>query len=88
MDSSRKRVTTPEVALIAITRTELGVGIGLLLARKLNDQARVVTGFSMLAIGVVTTVPLVIEVFGGRSANGRSQAPVEVSRRSHHRKSA
>ena len=87
MDGSQK-MTTPEVVLIAITRTGLGVGIGLLPARKLNDQARVVTGFSMLAIGVATTVSLVIEVFGGLCAYGRSRAPMEVSRRSHYRKSA
>lgn len=73
MDTSQKSVTTPEVALIAITRTALGVGIGLLLARRLNDQARVAVGLAMLMIGVATTIPLAMEVFGGEvpsKANG------------------
>jgi len=74
MDSSPKNVTTPEVALIAITRVALGVGIGLLVARRLNDQARTAAGLALLTVGVATTVPLLSEVFGGRCSSNTEGA--------------
>lgn len=57
-------VTVPEVGLIAITRAMLGAGIGLLLSDKLAPEQRRVIGWTLVAIGVVTTVPLAMEVLG------------------------
>jgi hypothetical protein len=57
-------VTVPEVGLIAMTRAMLGAGIGLLVSDKLSPEYRRAIGWTLVAIGVVTTVPLAMEVLG------------------------
>lgn len=59
-----KEVTVPELALIAGTRGMLGAGIGLLLSGKLSREQRRAVGWTLVTVGVVTTIPLVIGVFG------------------------
>jgi hypothetical protein len=61
----RKRVVSlriPEIGFIAATRVALGAGLGLILADKLNRGQRRKTGRVLLAIGALTTIPLVINV--------------------------
>jgi EamA domain-containing membrane protein RarD len=58
-----RKLSLPDIALIAGTRGMLGAGIGLLFAGKLNKQQRRAVGLTLLTVGVVTTVPLVINVF-------------------------
>jgi len=60
------KITVPELALIAGTRGMLGAGIGLLAAGKLNDDQRRAVGKTLLAVGLVTTIPLLLEVFRRR----------------------
>jgi hypothetical protein len=55
-------LTVPEIILIAGTRVGLGVGVGLLLADKLSRDARKGAGWALLAIGGLSTVPIVINV--------------------------
>jgi len=52
----------PEIGFIAVTRVALGTGLGLILADKLNRGKRRKTGRVLLAIGALTTIPLVINV--------------------------
>lgn len=64
-----KRETTvslPELGMIAGTRIALGAGIGLLLAGRLNDDQRKAVGLTLVFIGAVSTIPLGLEVLGGR----------------------
>lgn len=56
----------PELGLVAGTRGMLGAGIGLLLASKLNDQQRKAIGWTLVAIGALTTIPLAMIVFSRR----------------------
>jgi len=56
----------PELGLIAGTRGILGAGIGLLLADKLSDEKRRGIGWTLVAVGAATTIPLVMMVFGHR----------------------
>jgi len=56
----------PELGLIAGTRGMLGAGIGLLVADKLSDETRKSIGWTLLAVGAATTIPLVMMVFGHR----------------------
>ena len=51
--------TTPEIMLIAGTRVALGVGLGLLISDRLNEDQRKGAGWALLAVGVLTTFPLV-----------------------------
>ncbi len=57
-------LTIPEIALIAGTRAAGGAGIALLLGDRLNPEQRRTLGWTLLAIGILTTVPLVADVLG------------------------
>jgi hypothetical protein len=46
--------------LLAGTRVALGVGIGLLAARRLDDRVRKGAGVALLIVGALTTVPIVL----------------------------
>ncbi len=77
-------VTLPELALVAGTRGMLGAGLGLLLADRLPEAQRKAVGWTLLLVGVVTTIPLALEVFGtgrfderiGRTEPGRAASPM------------
>ena len=62
----KTELSLPEVALIAATRGMLGAGAALLLADKLNEDQRRAIGWTLLIVGVVSTVPLAIDVFSKR----------------------
>jgi len=64
-------VSIPELALVAGTRALLGAGVGLLLADRLSPEQRKAVGWTLLGVGVVTTIPLGFEIFGGQ----RLEAP-------------
>ena len=57
-------VTVPEVGLIAVTRAMLGAGVALLLCEKLSAEQRRAIGWTLVAVGALTTVPLVMQVLG------------------------
>ena len=63
----------PELGLIAGTRALLGAGVGLLLADHFSPEQRRAVGWTLVAVGAITTVPLVIEALGHRcpAANSR-----------------
>ncbi|HEX3760647.1 MAG TPA: hypothetical protein VHW23_18155 [Kofleriaceae bacterium] len=54
------RITFPELALIAATRGMLGVGVGLLTAERLRTHTRHTVGWTLLAIGVISTIPIAL----------------------------
>jgi hypothetical protein len=56
----------PELGLVAGTRGLLGAGIGLLLADKLTDERRKGIGWALVGVGVLTTLPLAMLVYGRR----------------------
>src|SRR5438477_512153 len=64
MNISAKRITLtlPEIGLIAMTRGALGVGIGLLLSNALEKEERRSAGLALLAVGVLTTVPILMRL--------------------------
>jgi len=57
-----RRVTLPELFLIGGTRVALGLGLGLLLGRGLNDDQRKAAGLALFLVGAISTIPLAIEV--------------------------
>ena len=65
-----RTITLPELALVAGTRGMLGAGIGLLLAKRLTDEQRRAVGRTLLIVGLVSTVPLALQILrgGGRSS--------------------
>jgi hypothetical protein len=56
------RIPLPEIGLIAGTLVALGVGIGLLVADGLSREQRQAAGWVLVAIGGLTTIPLVADV--------------------------
>jgi len=58
----RISLRVPEIGFIAGTRAALGAGLGLLLADRLNRRQRRKVGRVLLAIGAVTTVPVVVKL--------------------------
>ena len=57
-------LTITEIMLIAGTRVALGAGIGLLLARRLNNDQRKAAGLTLTLVGGLTTIPLALGVIG------------------------
>lgn len=59
-------LTLPELGLIAGTRAMLGAGVALLLADRLSEDQRKVLGWTLFLMGVVSTIPLALDVFSKR----------------------
>ncbi len=59
---SERAFTIPEIMLVAGTRVALGAGLGLLIAGKLSRDARKGAGWALLAVGALTTIPIVVGV--------------------------
>ena len=74
----QKELTIPEIGLIAATRVMLGVGIGLLLGGKLNDDQRRSAGWTLVAVGVVSTIPIAANLLG---KNFREARHIEAAER-------
>jgi ABC-type amino acid transport system permease subunit len=51
----------PVTSLVAVTQTALGFGAGLLLAGAMRRSAQKATAIAMLSVGVISTVPLVVD---------------------------
>jgi len=62
MALTERAFTIPEIMLVAGTRVALGVGVGLLISGRLNDDQRKVAGWALLAVGVLTTIPIIRDV--------------------------
>lgn len=72
-------ISIPIVAMVAGTRLALGIGIGLLLADRLNSDQRKSAGLALSAFGGLTTIPLVWEVFRAKKPLFRSHRRHEFS---------
>jgi hypothetical protein len=68
----RAALTLPEIAFLAATRAAGGAGLGLLLGERLKPEKRRVVGWTLLAIGILTTIPLLADV------RGKLEAPPEA----------
>ena len=55
-------VSVPELGFVAATRAIGGAGIGLLLAGLFAPDTRRAIGWTLLAIGIATTVPIAARV--------------------------
>ena len=64
MALTERAFTIPEIMLIAGTRVALGAGIGLLIADRFNEDQRKAAGWALLAVGIMTTIPIVRGALG------------------------
>jgi hypothetical protein len=58
-------VSLAKIGALALTRAALGAGIGLLVAGRLDPRSRRVIGGALLAVGLASTVPLVVSILNG-----------------------
>jgi len=65
-------VTLPEMVLVAMTRGMAGAGVGLLLSERLPSQTRRAVGWTLLAVGAATTIPILLSFLGKRDESGSS----------------
>jgi hypothetical protein len=66
-----RTVTLPELGMIAGTRAALGAGVALLFGDRLAPAQRRAVGWTLLAVGAFTTIPLVAGLISrGRDASG------------------
>ncbi len=56
----------PELAMVAGTRAALGAGLGLLFAKRLSEDQRKAIGWTLVAVGALSTIPLGIDVLSRR----------------------
>jgi hypothetical protein len=59
-----KELTVPDIGMIAATRGMLGAGVALLFSERLSQEQRRAVGWTLFLVGVVTTFPLLVKVFG------------------------
>jgi hypothetical protein len=57
-------LAVPELALIAGTRVALGAGLAILLGERLSREQRRAIGWTLLAVGLISTAPLAAHVIG------------------------
>jgi len=62
------RLPIPELGLIAATRGMLGAGIALLLSDRISAEKRKKLGWPLVAIGVISTAPLIWDVLKRRDS--------------------
>lgn len=67
------QIPIPEIALIAGTRGALGMGIGLLLADQMTREQRRAAGLALIAVGVLTTFPIIADILGRRQCAREEQ---------------
>ena len=69
---TQRMITLPLLGLVAGTRAALGAGIALLLADRLTAEQRRAVGWTLTAVGAISTIPLAVQVLGKAAAPGRS----------------
>lgn len=68
---TERKITLPEIALIAGTRVALGIGIGLLISGGLTNDQRRGAGLALTFVGALTTIPLAVAIAGRKSESGQ-----------------
>jgi hypothetical protein len=56
----------PTFGFVVGTRAALGVGIGLLLSRRISDARRRAIGLTLVSLGAAATIPAAMAVFRSR----------------------
>ena len=71
----RVPLSLPELGIVAGTRAAAGAGLALLLADRLDKNQRRAIGWTLLAVGVLSTIPIAIELFSAtRGQRGEEDA--------------
>ena len=81
---NRVPLSFPKLAMIAGTRAALGAGVGLLVAGRLSDDQRRAVGWTLVGVGVVTTIPIAVQLLktknGSRIGDPGEATPEQFTR--------
>ena len=58
------QLSVPMLVSVAATRGLLGVGVGLLLAPRIDRKRRRTVGLALVGLGIASTLPIAATVFG------------------------
>ncbi|HEX3726511.1 MAG TPA: hypothetical protein VHV08_09730 [Pirellulales bacterium] len=72
----RKNLSLPEIGLIGGTRAALGLGLGLLLADRLETSQRKAIGWTMFGVGLITTVPILAQLLASDETAVAARSPL------------
>jgi len=75
---TQRTITLPILGLIAATRAALGAGIALLLADRMSAEQRRAVGWTLTAVGALSTIPLAAQVL---LASSEKLPPTDAQRR-------
>jgi len=64
----KTEISLPELGLVAMTRGLLGAGVAFVVADRIEPAQRRAIGWTLTAVGVLTTLPLLLDVFAHRQA--------------------
>jgi hypothetical protein len=53
-------ISVPEIGIVAMTRGMAGAGIGLIASNYLRPETRRAVGWTLFAVGALTTIPIVM----------------------------
>ncbi len=67
------KLSIPLLALVAGTRGLLGLGLGLLVSERISGKRRRKLGWALLAVGIVSTIPIGATIAHRRFANGKPE---------------
>jgi hypothetical protein len=67
----------PQLVLLGATRGMIGLGVGLLIADRLQRDRRKSIGWTLFGLGALSTVPLAITIFRKREAESRRAAMMD-----------
>ena len=76
---TQRTITLPLLGLVAATRAALGAGIALLLADRMSAEQRRAVGWTLTAVGALSTIPLAAQVL---LASSEKLPPADAQRRS------
>ena len=65
-------VSLPQIAFVAGTRGLGGAGVALLLSPYLKPETRRTVGWTLLGIGLLTTIPIALRLFAIRERQGHT----------------
>jgi uncharacterized membrane protein YfcA len=71
----RTPLSIPEIAIIGGTRAMLGAGVGMLVADHLNSDQRRAIGWTLAAVGALTTIPIVAQLVKSRQDEAQAEHP-------------
>jgi hypothetical protein len=69
-----RTITLPQLGMIAATRAALGAGAALLLGERLGRKPRRTLGWALVAVGALTTFPLLAGVLNDCAGRERKRA--------------